>query len=134
MVREPLQEDLVEELTRLVGRPKPIIQDVLARLLDALAENFDGAVLGCLATYPMTAWSAIAAPRLAARDLSDVALSAGLSPEEALTALAVLDDHVRRCYGADSWARLEDWGPRLRCRYELPTAAPAPSRRAFPSP
>lgn len=134
MHREPLQEDLVEELTRLVGRPKPMIQDVLGRLLDALSGGFDRDTLLELATFPLTAWPAIAARSRAATGLWDAALSAGLTPEEVLTALAVLDDHVRRRYGADSWARMADWGPRLRCRYNLAAGPPAGSEAAFPSP
>ena len=136
MHREPLQENLLDELTRLVGRPKPLIQYVLGQLLDALSNEFDQGLLAALGPFPMTSWPAIAADCGATGTLWDAALTAGLSPEEVFTALAVLDDHVRRSYGNDSWSRVPDWGPRLACRYNLETAparAAAPGR-PFPSP
>jgi hypothetical protein len=134
MNSEPLQEDLLDELTRLVARPRPLVQDVLARLLGTLTRRFDPPLLAKLGSFPMTAWPAISAPNGPARDLWSCGASAGLSPEEVFTTLAVLDDHIRRRYGSDSWSRLSDWAPRLACRYGLATNPSAgEAARTFPS-
>jgi len=130
-----LHEDLLEELARLVGRPRGLVQDMLARVLETVESTLEPELLGQLATFPMTSWPALTPAGAQTGAVWQAAVSTGLTTEEALTALAVLDDHVRRRYGSDSWARVQDWGPRMACRYNLATAAPgtAPSESTFPS-
>ncbi len=132
MYREPLQEDLLDELTRLVGRPQPVVQDALARLLQCLDRHFETDALGALGDYPMTAWPAIAHDPQGTDLLWRTMMAAGLSAEEVLTALAVVDDHVRRRYGNRAWARVREWGPLMAGRYDLACAPEAPAWRPTP--
>jgi hypothetical protein len=117
MVGQPLQEDLLEELTRLVGRPSPVVRDAFSRLLGVLLREVDGEVARNLAAFPMTAWQSIAPGCPALRNLWTATLSAGLTVEEVFTAFAVIDDHVRRRYGAEAWTTLAEWGPRFELKY-----------------
>jgi hypothetical protein len=135
MYREALQEDLLAELSRLVGRPLAVVQDGLARLLECVGTRFDTDLLGALGPYPMTAWASIAPDSVEADALWRATTAAGLTPEEGLTALAVVDDHVRRRYGNGAWSRIREWGPSMAGRYELaPPVSPPPCRRATQEP
>jgi hypothetical protein len=117
MVGQPLREDLLEELTRLVGRPSPVVRDAFSRLLKVLLREVDEEVARTLSVFPMTAWQSIAPDYPALRNLLSATLSAGLTVEEVFTAFAVIDDHVRRRYGAEAWMSLSEWGPKLELRY-----------------
>lgn len=125
MVGQPLREDLLEELTRLVGRPSPVVRDALSRLLKVLLHEVDEDVARTLAAFPMTAWQSLAPGCPALRNLWSATLSAGLTVEEVFTAFAVIDDHVRRRYGAEAWTELAEWGPKFELKY-LPEQALAP--------
>ncbi|MFN7965809.1 MAG: hypothetical protein U0V87_09015 [Acidobacteriota bacterium] len=128
-MREPIQENLLEELTRLVGRPLPVVHEALASLLSVLSNDFPEETLTSLAEYPMTAWQALAPHDPGTRRLWSAAVATGLTPEESYTALAVIDDHVRRGFGADAWQRVKEWAPRLAGRYDLDAHVAAnPSR------
>ncbi len=120
------EENLLDELTRLVGRPVPVVREALTRLLGVLITGFDGEASRRLSAFPMTAWRAIDPQGRASLESWEAIVSAGLSVEEAFTALAVIDDHVRRCYGNTAWSRLRDWSHRLALRYDLAM----PARRA----
>lgn len=113
MYANPLQEDLLDELTRLVGRPEPMVREALTRMIHLAGERLDRETLGLLSVYPMTAWHAIASTTDTVRELWKGALGTGLSAEEVFTALAVVDDHVRRRFGNDAWVRIQQWGPGL---------------------
>lgn len=119
MAREPLHEDLLDVLTRLVGRPLPVVQEALARLLDGVGHRLGQDRLLALGPFPLTAWRGLCAGTDAARQIWADIEGVGLSTEEVFTALAVIDDHVRRRYGTDAWARLNDWTPALAGRYKL---------------
>ncbi len=131
MAREPLHEDLLDALTRLVGRPLPVVQEALARLLGGLSRHLGRELLCDMGPFPLTSWHALCPhPASAAQVWADVQ-GAGLSAEEVFTALAVVDDHVRRRYGNDAWSRLEEWSPTLAGRYDLPIPpAGRPAREA----
>lgn len=118
-MREPIQENLLEELSRLVGRPVPVVHEALASLLRVLVHEFREESLTPLAEFPMTAWQALAPNDPGTRRLWSAAVGAGLTAEESFTALAVIDDHVRRGFGADAWPRVKEWAPRLAGRYDL---------------
>jgi hypothetical protein len=120
MPREPLHEDLLDALTRLVGRPRPVVQEALARLIGGLSRHLGHDLLGAMGPFPLTSWHALCPRPDAARQVWADVQGAGLSAEEVFTALAVVDDHVRRRYGSDAWARLDDWSPNLAGRYDLP--------------
>ncbi len=126
MFAEPLPENLVDELTRLVGRPMPVVREALARLLTVIVEQCDGASVSELAPFPLTAWQALAPGHPAARALWSAVMSAGLTTEEVFTTLAVVDDHVRRRFGSDAWSGATEWGDRLMRQYGFD----APPRRA----
>lgn len=117
MVGQPLQEDLLEELTRLVGRPAPVVRDAFSRLLKVLLREVDEETVRTLAAFPMTAWQSIAPGCPALRNLWSATLSAGLTVEEVFTAFAVIDDHVRRRYGAEAWISIAAWGPKFELKY-----------------
>jgi len=117
MGRQPLHEDLLEELTRLVGRPRPVIREAFSRLLKVLLSEIDEQTAQRLGTYPMTSWQSLAPGCRALRNLWSATLSAGLTVEEVFTAFAVIDDHVRRRYGSEAWSELRDWGPRMLWEY-----------------
>ncbi len=119
MVREPFQEDLVEELTRLVGRPAPIMRELLSRLLAVVASRMDAGTADELWAFPLTAWHALAPGHPVARETWGRLREVGLSDEEIFTALAVIDDHVRRRYGNRAWHRAAEWIGRLAGRYDL---------------
>ncbi len=127
MVREPFQEDLVEELTRLVGRPAPVMRESLSRFLAVVAARLDGEAAEALWEFPLTAWHALAPAHPVARETWDRLREVGLGDEEIFTALAVIDDHVRRRYGNRAWHRAARWLGRLAGRYDLDlSAAPLP--------
>ncbi len=131
MFAEPLPENLVDELTRLVGRPMPVVQEALARLLTVIVEQCDQSAVGELAPFPLTAWQALAPDHPAARSLWSAVMSAGLTTEEVFTTLAVVDDHVRRRFGSDAWGGAADWGHRLIRQYGFdasPRRAPGGAR------
>jgi hypothetical protein len=135
MYRETLQEDLLAELSRLVGRPLSVVQDGLARLLECVESRFDADLLAALGPFPMTSWASLAADSAETGALWCATAAAGLTAEEGLTALAVVDDHVRRRYGNEAWSRVRDWGPQMAGRYELAPVMSAPSyRRATQEP
>ncbi|GEM_PF-3508822 len=129
MVREPFHEDLVEELTRLVGRPAPIMRELLSRFLAVVAARLDDGTADGLWAFPLTAWHALAPDHPVARETWDHLRGVGLSDEEIFTALAVIDDHVRRRYGNRAWHGADEWLHRLAGRYDLDlppvTASPA---------
>lgn len=118
-MREPMQENLLEELTRLVGRPLPVVRDALAGMLRVVERDFRQDSLIGFSSYPLTAWHVLAPGHDGARRLWDAVAATGLTAEETFTALAVVDDHVRRGYGASAWSRAHEWGPRLAGHYEL---------------
>lgn len=61
-------------------------------------------------------------------------MAVGLTTEEVFTALAVVDDHVRRRYGNDAWQRVPEWAPRLVHRYNLTgSAGPEPQSTGYPA-
>ncbi len=122
MYREPLHEDLLDELTRLVGRPQPVIEEALGRLLETLASEFDPLLLAQLGPFPMTAWASLAPELASTRRLWSAVVGTGLTAEEVFTAFAVIDDHVRRRYGNDAWPRAADWWSALavQCRHAAP--------------
>ena len=128
MIREPLDENLLDELTRLVGRPACVVREALSGVLGVL-NGPDGAGLPSrLTEFPMTSWQAISPETPAVRGLWSAIVGSGMTAEEAFTVLAVIDDHVRRRYGVDAWLRLREWGPRLAGRYCPGTAVePAPA-------
>jgi hypothetical protein len=123
MQREPLRENLIDELTRLVGRPSSVLREALSGVVRVLSLRLKGDLATRLAAFPMTAWPGLAPHEPVTRDLWSAVLSPGLTPEETFTALAIIDDHVRRRYGTDAWTRLEEWGPQLLGRYGLATPA-----------
>jgi hypothetical protein len=127
--REPLEEDLLDELTRLVGRPQPVLQEAVRRLVHVLLEQFEPELVRSLAGFPMTAWQSLAPEQPAAREMWSAALGAGLTAEEVFTTLAVIDDHVRRTHGALAWEALHRWAPRLLVRCGA-GCHPAPERAA----
>lgn len=120
MAREPLQEDLLDALTRLVGRPLPVVQEALARLLGGLSRHLGHELLAAMGPFPLTSWHALCPCPESGRQVWADVQATGLSAEEVFTALAVVDDHVRRRYGSDAWSRLDEWSPNLAGRYELP--------------
>lgn len=132
MYREPLQEDLLEELTRLVGRPVAVVHDAVARLLDTVVVGFDAALLRSLGPFPMTAWPSLAPDSPETRRLWSAVLGTGLTAEEVFTALAVVDDHVRRRFGNDAWFRVHDWCGVLagQCRAAAANEPPRKPMRA----
>lgn len=119
MYEESLPENLLDELTRLVGRPVPVVQEALTRLLGILLTESGSESIIQLSPYPMTAWAALAPGCRLSRESWAAVMSVGLSAEEGFTALAVVDDHVRRFYGNDAWKSLRDWGHRLALRYDI---------------
>ena len=123
MYNKPTEENLLDEMARLIGRPFPVVQQALARLFGVLEVEFDPALARCLSPFPMTAWRALAPESSFSRQAWSAIASVGLTKEEVFTAVAVLDDHVRRYYGGDAWARWADWGRRLALRYEIPVAS-----------
>ncbi len=116
MLREPLDENLLDDLTRLVGRPAIVVREALARLMGALVDGVDRDLGRRLGAFPMTAWQSIAPDCPLTREIWSSVVGAGMTAEEAFTALAVVDDHVRRRYGADAWQNVAAWGPRLAGR------------------
>lgn len=118
-MREPIQENLVEELTRLVGRPMPVVHEALSSMFTVLRRDFQPTNLADLSHYPMTAWASLAPQQHAIRALWSAVASAGLTTEEVFTTFAVVDDHVRRGFGAGAWSQLQEWGPRVVGRYDL---------------
>ena len=125
--KEAAQENLLDELTRLVGRPMPVVREALARLLGVFSGEVEAGTARSLSPYPMTAWKALA-PETAVAEQSWMAIaSAGLQPEEVFTAMAVIDDHVRRYYGNDAWSRAGEWSCRLARRHGLEVATVRPS-------
>ncbi len=117
---EPQQENLLEELTRLVGRPKPVLEEAVTRLLGLLMTHREATPVTVeLSPYPMTAWRALAPQCTFPGELEGAFRGLGLTAEEVFTALAVIDDHVRRTYGNDAWERARDWSHRLALRYDL---------------
>lgn len=123
MGRQPLCEDLLEELTRLVGRPNPVIREAFSRLLKVMLFEVDEQTAQRLGAFPMTSWQSLAPGCRALRNLWSAALSAGLTVEEVFTALAVVDDHVRRRYGNEAWSGVRGWGPRMLREYVPETLA-----------
>ena len=119
MYREALDENLLDELTRLVGRPASVLRDVLAGMLRVVVEDLGADLANSLSSYPMTAWQGLAPDAQVTRGLWSAVLSSGLTAEEVFTALAVVDDHVRRRYGSDAWTAVQEWAPRLAGRYGL---------------
>lgn len=116
---EPLDENLLDEMTRLVGRPASVLRDVLAGLLGVVVEDLGSDLAHALSGFPMTSWQGLAPDAPVTRGLWSAVLSSGLTAEEVFTALAVVDDHVRRRYGSDAWTRVREWAPRLAGRYGL---------------
>ena len=134
MLREPLDENLLDELTRLVGRPAIVVRDALARLMGTLVGGMDRELGRRLGAFPMTAWQSIAPGCPLAREIWSAVVGAGMTAEEAFTALAVVDDHVRRRYGADAWQHVAEWGPRLAGHYGPEPVPDGPARLSgFPS-
>ncbi len=123
--REPLDENLLDELTRLVGRPSSVLHEVMERLMAVLIDALPMDVSRQLAPFPMTAWQAIAPDAPVTRALWSAVLSSGLTAEETFTALAVVDDHVRRRYGAHGWKTIAEWGPTFVSRYRLDALPPS---------
>ncbi|MBP7147038.1 MAG: hypothetical protein KBD01_05800 [Acidobacteria bacterium] len=113
MVRQPSQENLLDELARLVGRPGSVVGEALDNLLQVLLVDLDAETGRALGPYPMTAWQALAPSVPVVRRAWVAAASAGLTTEEVFTALAVIDDHVRRRCGSDAWQRSAEWLPQL---------------------
>jgi len=131
MYDKPNEENLLDEMARLIGRPFPVVQQALARLFGVMEAEFDPALARCLSPFPMTAWRALAPESSFSDHAWSAVASVGLTKEEVFTAVAVLDDHVRRYYGGDAWVRWSDWGRRLALRYEIPvTSAPFPAGAA----
>ncbi|UCF67156.1 MAG: hypothetical protein JSV80_15475 [Acidobacteriota bacterium] len=119
MHHERLEENLLDELTRLVGRPVPVIAEALAGLLGVLVSEMPRDTMGSLSPFPMSAWQALAPQEKAVRRIWGQALTAGLTVEEVFTVIAVVDDHVRRRFGADAWPRVAEWGPRLAIEHDV---------------
>ena len=127
MYAEPLHENLVDELTRLVGRPMPVVREALARLLTVVEQKGESEVFRSLAPLPLTAWQVLAPDLADARDLWTAVMSAGLTTEEVFTTLAVVDDHVRRRFGSDAWNAPSEWARRLIRQYRF---EPSQGRRS----
>lgn len=119
MVRQPLSENLIDELVRLVGRPFPVVQAVLSRLMAVAGKDLPSGLGAELAVYPLTAWLALAPEEGAVKKIWNEVMEVGLTTEEVFTALAVVDDHVRRRYGNDAWQRVPEWAPGVVHRYNL---------------
>ncbi len=119
MYAEPLQENLVEEMTRLIARPVPVVREAMSRLLEVMVEALDPATTERLAPFPLTAWQALASEKSVTRQMWSAMLSAGLTTEEVFTVLAVVDDHVRRRFGNGAWVAVAEWGPGLAREYEI---------------
>ena len=119
MYADPLQENLVDELTRLVGRPMPVVREALSRLMCVMVGQLDPDETTALAPFPLTAWQSLACEHEGARAIWSAVLSAGLTTEEVFTTLAVVDDHVRRRFGDGAWIDVREWGPRLARQYEF---------------
>jgi len=119
MYGEPLQENLVDEVTRLVGRPRSVVREAIARMLTVMVGESGPHASGSLCDYPLTAWTSIAPDHEGARMVWTAVVSAGLTTEEVYTALAVVDDHVRRRFGSNAWHSVLDWGHRLARQYEI---------------
>lgn len=117
-LREPVQENLLDELTRLVGRPLPMVHAALSHAMRQLTSRIDPRLLAGLAPFPMTSWRSLACDASVA-ELWEAAAISGLTTEEVLTTFAVLDDHVRRAYGDDAWCDVRSWGPRVVGLYDL---------------
>ena len=126
---EPLEENLIDEVTRLVGRPLPVVKEAVARLLAVLVAETGAAGTAELAVYPLTAWQALAPYHRPTRNLWSEALSAGLTTEEVFTTLAVLDDYARRRYGNEAWKTVSEWGPRLARQYQIDVSGHAARNR-----
>jgi hypothetical protein len=122
LYREPLDENLLDELTRLVGRPSSVLREVLSGVLRVVVSELNSDVARALSSFPMTAWQGLAPDSAVTRGLWSAILSSGLTAEEVFTALAVVDDHVRRRYGSEAWTEVHEWAPRLAGRYGLETA------------
>jgi hypothetical protein len=133
MKREPFDENLIDELTRLVGRPSSVLRDALRGMLRELLDGLTPERARTLAEFPMTSWPALAPGIDLTRRLWSSVLSAGLTAEETFTTLAVVDDHARRRFGVDAWSRVRTWGPQLFSTYGLapPPSASAPPRDAI---
>ncbi|MDH3284822.1 MAG: hypothetical protein OEQ13_08770 [Acidobacteriota bacterium] len=119
MYAEPLKENLVDEVTRLIGRPLPVVREAMSRLLAVAVGALTPETTERLAPFPLTAWQALASENVVTREIWSAMLSAGLTTEEVFTALAVVDDHVRRRFGNGAWLSVSEWGPRLAKEYEI---------------
>lgn len=127
MYSDALQENLVDELTRLVGRPTPVVREGLARLLSVMVDELEPAEMQDLALFPLTAWQSLASQHRGVLSLWSAVLSAGLTLEEVFTTLAVVDDHARRRFGNDAWVAVREWGPALARQYQFEISRRSPS-------
>lgn len=102
-VSDSTPENLLVDLNHLAGCGETLARHTLASLLRVLGQGFDVGVGQSLSGYPMTAWLALAPaaelPRRAWNALADQ----GLTEEQAMTVLAVVDDHARRRFGNRAW-------------------------------
>ncbi|RMG45369.1 MAG: hypothetical protein D6718_07380 [Acidobacteria bacterium] len=129
MYQDRLDENLLDEVTRLVGRPVPVVADALGGLFGVLVGELPGELARQLAPFPLTAWQALAPEEEPVRRIWTAALSAGLTAEEVFTVLAVVDDHVRRRFGNEAWSRAGEWARRLAREYDFPMPPSAPGGR-----
>lgn len=104
-VSESNPENLLVDLNHLAGCGEALARETLGSLLAVLAEDVEPGLAHCLAGYPMTSWAALAPEERLPQRLWAALLERGLSEEQAMTVLAVVDDHVRRRFGNGAWAR-----------------------------
>lgn len=103
MTNDVSPENLLTDLHHLAGCGERQARRSLTALLRALGEDFEEQAAEMLSPYPMTAWLALAPGASGPARAWVGLLESGLTEEQAMTVLAVVDDHARRRYGNLVW-------------------------------
>jgi hypothetical protein len=102
-VSDSSPENLIVDLNHLAGCGETLARHTLASLLRVLGQGVDDGVAQSLCGYPMTAWLALAPAAELPRRAWAALVEEGLTEEQGMTVLAVLDDHARRRFGNRAW-------------------------------
>jgi hypothetical protein len=105
MACESNPENLLVDLNHLAGCGEGVAKRTLTALLRALAQGAEPGLAQALGGYPMTAWLALAPAGGLPQRAWAALRGAGLSEEQGMTVLAVIDDHARRRFGNRAWAQ-----------------------------
>jgi hypothetical protein len=105
MTCESNPENLLVDLNHLAGCGEGVARRTLTALLRALASGCEPGMAQALGGYPMTAWLALAPHDGLPQRLWTALGSVGLTEEQGMTVLAVVDDHARRRFGNRVWSQ-----------------------------